>query len=198
MKQTCTKKVLLPYYVKECYNVTISKKRGGLMDVFEFLTSIEWLPAILFIIGFVLAIIEMFNPGFGVPGITGVVCLIAGVVLMANTPVEALILIFIIIVILGTALAIVFHLASKGKISRRIILSDKLNKESGFNGTEDMGRYIGLEGTATSVLRPSGTADFDGMKLDVVSQGEYIAKGADIRVVKVEGRRIVVDDFEKN
>jgi membrane-bound ClpP family serine protease len=184
--------------VKECYNVSISKKRGGSMDVFEFLTSIAWLPAILFIIGFVLVIIEMFNPGFGVPGITGVICLIAGVVLMANTPVEALILIFIIIVILGTALAIVFHLASKGKISRKIILSDKLNKESGFDGTEDMGRFIGLEGTATSVLRPSGTADFNGMKLDVVSQGEYIAKGADIKVVKVEGRRIVVDDFEKD
>jgi len=118
--------------------------------------------------------------------------------LMADSPVEALILIFIIIVILSIALAIVFHLASKGKISRRIILSDKLNKESGFDGTEDMAQFIGMEGIATSVLRPSGTADFNGIKLDVVSQGEYIAKGANIRVTRVEGRRIVVDDFEKN
>ncbi len=165
------------------------------MDIFEFLTSIEWLPALMFLIGFVLVIIEMFNPGFGVPGITGVLCLIAGVILMASTPLEAIILVFIITVILGVALMVVFYLASKGKLSKRMVLSDKLNSESGFNGTEDLKYFVGKEGKALSVLRPSGTGEFEGLKLDVVSQGEFIQKGANIRVIRVEGRRIVVDDY---
>lgn len=165
------------------------------MDIFEFLTSIDWLPAIAFIIGFVLVIIEMFNPGFGVPGISGVLSLIVGVILMASTPLEAIILVFIITVILGIALMVVFYLASKGKLSKRMVLSEKLDSESGFNGTEDLKYFLGKEGKALSVLRPSGTGEFDGLKLDVVSQGEFIQKGSNIRVIRVEGRRIVVDDY---
>ena len=46
---------------------------------------------------------------------------------------------------------------------------------------------------AASLLRPAGIADIDGVKLDVVTQGEFIAKGTQIRVIKVEGRRIVVE-----
>ena len=45
---------------------------------------------------------------------------------------------------------------------------------------------------ATTVLRPAGTADFEGVKLDVVTEGEFIEKGRPLEVIRVEGRRIVV------
>jgi membrane-bound ClpP family serine protease len=48
------------------------------------------------------------------------------------------------------------------------------------------------QGVATTVLRPAGTADFEGVKLDVVTEGEFIDKGARLQVIRVEGRRIVV------
>ena len=45
---------------------------------------------------------------------------------------------------------------------------------------------------AVTRLRPSGVADFDGVRLDVVSDGEFIDKGTPLVISKVEGNRIVV------
>ena len=42
------------------------------------------------------------------------------------------------------------------------------------------------------MLRPSGTALIDGERLDVVSEGDFVEPGQKVRVVKVEGLRIVV------
>jgi membrane-bound ClpP family serine protease len=42
------------------------------------------------------------------------------------------------------------------------------------------------------VLRPSGTADFSGVRLDVVSDGDFIPKDSKVVISKVEGHRIVV------
>ena len=42
------------------------------------------------------------------------------------------------------------------------------------------------------VLRPSVIGDFDGIRLNVVTEGEYLENGAAIRIVRVDGGRIVV------
>ena len=52
--------------------------------------------------------------------------------------------------------------------------------------------YLGKIGIVVATCRPAGMADFDGVKLDVVTRGEYIEKGAMVDVIEVEGNRIVV------
>jgi len=52
--------------------------------------------------------------------------------------------------------------------------------------------YLGLEGEATTDLRPSGKGVFGGKLLDVISEGEFIPRGALLRVIRHEGSRIVV------
>ncbi len=47
-------------------------------------------------------------------------------------------------------------------------------------------------GTALTQLRPSGIADINGQRVDVVTEGDLIERGAQIKVVAVEGARIVV------
>ena len=49
-----------------------------------------------------------------------------------------------------------------------------------------------MEGEALTMLRPSGMAKFDGKKYSVVTSGELVEKGTVVRVVKVEGSRVVV------
>ena len=164
------------------------------MGMFYFITGIEWIQAVILIAGLALVIFEMFNPGFGVPGIAGILLLAAGVIMTAKGLVDALILIIIIIAILGIALTLVLHSATKGRLSRTLILNESMKRESGYIGTEDLEFFLGREGSTVSILRPSGGADFDGVKLDVVSQGEFIPKGTKVKVIKVEGRRIVVKE----
>lgn len=162
------------------------------MEGLGFLTSIELWQAIILVAGLALIIVEMFHPGFGAPGITGTILVVLAIVVIVKTFIEALILIIIILAVLGVALSLVLHSATKGRLSKTLILSDSLKKESGFIGTEDLEYFLGKEGVAITVLRPAGTADFDGVKLDVVSESEFIQKDSKIRIIKVEGRRIVV------
>lgn len=162
------------------------------MDMLGFLTDIKMWQAVILAAGLIFVIFEMFHPGFGAPGITGIVLLVLGVILIANGLIEAIILIIIIIAILGVALSLVLRSAAKGRLSKTLILNDSLNKEEGYSSTEDLEYFIGKEGKTITVLRPAGTADFDGVKLDVVSEGEFIPSGTRVKIFRVEGRRIVV------
>jgi membrane-bound serine protease (ClpP class) len=52
--------------------------------------------------------------------------------------------------------------------------------------------WLGKTGRATSPLRPAGIAQFDGERVDVISEGELIEPGEQIKVIRVDGNRIVV------
>lgn len=55
---------------------------------------------------------------------------------------------------------------------------------------------LGQTGTAFTPLRPAGTAVINGKRVDVVADGAFIEKGKDVKVVAVEGLRVVVRGVE--
>ena len=52
---------------------------------------------------------------------------------------------------------------------------------------------LGKEGTTVTPLRPAGSAMIGEAKLDVVAQGRFIEPNTPIRVIQIEGSRIVVE-----
>ncbi len=72
-------------------------------------------------------------------------------------------------------------------------LSSQLSKSSG-NVSQDpqLAGLVGQEGEVLSDLRPSGRALIAGVKRDVVTAGDYLARGAHVVVSEVNGNRIVV------
>lgn len=168
-----------------------------LYELFGFFLRFHWISAICFIIGLILIIVEMFSPGFGVPGISGIILLILGIMFTAQNLLEAIVMVALILIIIGVLLVIFFRLASKGKLNNKIILVDKMNKEAGFVGRSEPGSFLGKEGITVTMLRPSGTVSIDGTRLDVVTDGEFIPKGTKVKVVKVEGIRIVVEKLNE-
>lgn len=165
------------------------------MELVRFLSDISWIAMLCFSFGFLLVIIEMFHPGFGVPGIFGGGLLIVGVILTATSVRDVVVLIVFIISVLGIALTIVLKSVTKGRLSKTLILHETQKKESGYTGTEDLEYFVGQEGITITILRPAGTADFSGIKMDVVSEGEFISKDKNVKIIKVEGRRIVVREI---
>lgn len=161
--------------------------------LFGFVEAIETLQAILFAAGLLLLIVEAFMPGFGIAGGTGLVLLIIGIITTARNPTEALVMVIILILIIGIMVAITLRSAKKGLIAKRLILHSAARHEEGFSTSEDTTGLIGRTGITLTVLRPSGSAEFDDDRMDVVSEGVYIDKGTKVRIIRTEGRRIVVE-----
>jgi membrane-bound serine protease (ClpP class) len=76
---------------------------------------------------------------------------------------------------------------------RQLVLDIRLGSVAGYaSAPESDRRWVGKSGTTVTPLRPAGIADFEGERVDVVSQGDYVEGGAPIEVVHVDGNRIVV------
>lgn len=154
------------------------------------------LPIIIcFIIGVVLMVLEAFMPGFGIAGISGIVVEVIAVTLtwLSHGPVAALGMLLIILSVMAIAISMSLRSATNGRLSKsRLILRETESNEAGYRSAEDMEVFLGREGKATTVLRPTGIAEFDGVRLNVVSEGEFIATGTTVRIVRIEGSRILV------
>ena len=149
--------------------------------------------AICIILGTVLIIIEMFTPGFAVPGISGIILLLLGIVLTADSFFQGLLIFLVMMALLTVVLIIVIRSATKGALFKTpLIHKNSETSEEGFISTTDMQVFVGKVGKAISPLRPAGTCDFDGVRLDVVTEGDFIDRGNNVIILKVEGRRIVV------
>jgi membrane-bound serine protease (ClpP class) len=153
-----------------------------------------WEAILLFLLGLIMLGVEAIVPGFGIPGIGGIICMLISIVLAAPSWETGVI--SLIFAIVGTILLVLlsFKVLRKRKLWDRLILSTRYNKEDGYiPQTKDLSNYIGRLGTAYTTLRPSGTVILeDGSRLDVVTGGEYIAKGEKIEIVAVEGIRVIV------
>ena len=155
----------------------------------------EWLiPIIICVLaGVILLIVEAFMPGFGVPGISGIILLLAGVAMTwyeygamvgLGTTVAVLALV-------GVAISVSLKSASSGRLSKSdLILNDT---ETPPSENADMQLLVGKEGVVKNTLRPVGTAEFDCGKLHVTSDGEYVSEGQKVRIVSVEGTQIFVN-----
>lgn len=150
---------------------------------------------ICFVIGIGLMVLEAFMPGFGLPGISGIILEVVAVALtwMNHGPMAALGMALIVLSILAIAISMSLRSAANGKLSRsKLVLNDTESNEAGYRSTEDLDVFLGKEGVTTTVLRPTGMAEFDGVRLNVVSEGEFIQSGTRVQIVRVEGSRILV------
>ena len=154
------------------------------------------LPMIIcFLLGVGLLIVEVFLPGFSLPGISGIALEIACIV-MAYTKygsMAALGVTLIILAVIAVTISLALRSANKGRLSKSaVILTETESVEDGYVAIRDMDVFLGKVGVTTTVLRPTGMAEFDGVKLNVQSDGEYVAKGESVRVERVDGARVVV------
>ena len=73
-----------------------------------------------------------------------------------------------------------------------MILVDEIKEQSGYSSNVTLKHLIGIEGKALTDLRPAGTAILNNERIDVVTEGDYVSHDSEIKVIKVEGSKIVV------
>ncbi|MEH7334025.1 NfeD family protein [Neobacillus drentensis] len=151
---------------------------------------------ILFAGGILLIFLEFFLPG-AISGTLGVAALILSLFLAGENAlqmgVSILIAIFISILVFFLMIKI---FGKKLVLFNRMVLSESARKEDGYVSNINRTDLIGKEGIALTILRPAGTVIIQNERIDVVSEGGFIEQNAPVKVIKVEGARIVVREIE--
>lgn len=160
-----------------------------------------WEELLLAVLGLFLFALELFViPGFGLVGIFGILALLGALVMSTLGEGSHSGFVLWAVVRMGFSLVIAIVLSvlflkflPKLPVGRKLVLSTELEARDGYASAPPSDyQWLGRMGHAHSPLRPSGIADFQGHRLDVVSDGEYIDAGEPIRVMHVDGNRIVV------
>jgi membrane-bound serine protease (ClpP class) len=151
-----------------------------------------WTEIIIFVIGLILLGIEALAPGFGLPGISGIVMIVVGIILAMDN-VQYAIMSLSIAIIISTFLGII--LVRKGynsKLFKRVILDNMLMSNKGYVSSSDRSDLIGKEGRTLTDHRPSGFSIIEDQKYDTISDEGFISKETEIIVSKVEGSKIII------
>lgn len=152
---------------------------------------------ILLVAGFVLVAVELTVPGFGLPGISAIVCLIAGIFFIADTIEEGILITVVVIVVLGILMTIIMGLLAKRKLKSPIILDTDVKAEDSYLNSSDLEYLIHREGIAVTDLRPAGKGNFDGIDLDISSDGSYIKRGTPVVIDRISEKRLIVKKLSK-
>ena len=94
------------------------------MEILEII-SINWAAGICLVLGLVFVTIELFTPGFGVPGITGLVLLFAGVIVGSDSVLEGIVLTIVIVLLLCLLFTIAVRSASSGALAKSPLPLDR-------------------------------------------------------------------------
>jgi membrane-bound ClpP family serine protease len=155
--------------------------------------------ALLLGTGILLAIAEIFIPSHGILTFLSVSSFVAAVAvafLMGTTP--GVLTLFAVLVLAPILIYSLIRLWPHTPIARRIILSGP----TGVAKAGDLAHYdpkalVGRVGVAKTMLRPSGKMTLDGRPIDCVTEGDLVPAGRKVKILAVEGARVVVRPVEE-
>lgn len=166
---------------------------------------------LLFVIGIILLIFEfLVIPGFGIAGISGSILILGALILalvgnvnfdfnfVSAADISKGIITVISGVIISVALLFWFFqkIGSKGPLGRLALQADQATEKGYIGVPSELQEYIGKEGLAATILRPSGKVTIGDRQFDAVALHGYIEKGAGIKVVKYENAQLYVIEIK--
>jgi membrane-bound ClpP family serine protease len=149
----------------------------------------------LFVTGILLIFLEFFLPG-AIAGTLGFAALIASLFFAGGNNFSIAISLFIALFItISFFFIMVKFFGKKIMLFNKIVLFESARKEDGYVSNKNRTDLLGNVGLTLTVLRPSGTALFEDERVDVVTEGGFIPNNTKVKVIDVEGARIVVREL---
>ena len=177
----------------------------------------DWLEVVLFAAGVVFLLVELLIlPGFGISGLTGFILLILSLVLASQSfylpekswQMSQLAQTLTVLTVSGCVFVASAYALSKyfgdipvlGRIVLRPPDASDMAADPTTGVVGHVSRHFGVEvedvGVADSPLRPAGRARFGDDYIDVVTEGAFVDRGANVRVVNISGNRVIVRKVE--
>lgn len=145
---------------------------------------------VLIVCAIILFAVETFIPG-GILGIIGVLALVGAIVVgfEAFHPYGIYVAVALFTVTIGL-FVLWLKILPNTWVAKALTLSENLSKAHGTNN--NITDLTGAEGVTLCALHPSGFADINGKKIDVITEGEMIEKDVKVKVIEVESNRVIV------
>ncbi|MFV8785297.1 NfeD family protein [Aerococcus urinaeequi] len=167
---------------------------GSFLLYFGLYDNGSWLSLMLFALGTVLIISEVFLPTYGILGVVGL--LIGAWGLMGQTADigDAVVDLTIGVVVGIVAFYILVKLGYSIPFNDQIVLNTSLNRERGYQSQSvSVADYVSQEAMTLTPLRPTGKATFsDGNILEVMSDNEVIGSDEQVVVVRIRNNQLLV------
>lgn len=165
---------------------------------------VESWELVLFGIGVLLLMAEIFViPGFGVAGITGLLLVVGSLfaALVGNVGLQfpdthelasAILTMAVTLVLLIVLMFSIGRYLPRSQRFNQLVLAPELSSIAGYVSSTTIDELKGKSGRTLTPLRPSGAAEIDGERVDVIAASEFIPAGTDVEVVRVRGSRVEV------
>ena len=158
--------------------------------------DVNLISVFLFGIGVIFVIIELFIVG-AVIGFFGIVLISLSLIMLGD---NLFIMLFnvIIAVILSIVEWVILVKLLNRKISffEKVVLKDSTNAEAGYRSHDDRSHLVGKIARTSTDLRPAGIILINDERIDAVSDGSFILRNKDVKILEVEGPRVVVREID--
>ena len=151
---------------------------------------------ILLGLGLALIVAELLFPSLGMLGAAAALCIVGAIAVAfvqgTNVGVNFLIATALLVPV---CVFVGFKLLPRSPVGKHLVARG-FSFEDGAAVDRRDESLLGQDGEVEALLRPTGTARIGGRRVDVMSRGEPIEPGARVRVIEVEGNRVVVARIE--
>ena len=156
---------------------------------------------LIIFVGVLLLLVEvLLIPGFGLAGLSGIGILLWGLyeLLLPDVPVgqeiHSMVLTGFTIGIIGGIIGFIlmFKLMTKTEFWQKLTSPNVQEKEKGYSSSIGLEDLTGEEGITDTDLRPSGWVNVGDQRIFVVTEGSYINKNEKVKILSVDGNRVVV------
>jgi len=147
-----------------------------------------------------LIIAEVFIPSGGLISICALGCVVGGVVIFfRHSTTAGWIGIGVAIVMIPAVLIIAYKIFPKTKFGKSVILTPpQRQRGDAIADTPEVKGLLGTVGVVITPLRPVGTCDFSGQRVECVAESGYVDKNKKIKVIHVEGTQLTVRVIEES
>jgi len=148
----------------------------------------------LFIACAALIVAEVFLPSGGILTVCALACVVGGVVICFRySPIAGWLSIVAAVVMIPTFLIAAYKVLPGTRFGKRVILSRPVRRRGDAIADGDqLAALMGQIGKVLTPLRPVGTCEFAGRRVECVAESGYVPKGKEVQVIRVEGTQLTV------
>jgi membrane-bound ClpP family serine protease len=155
----------------------------------------------LIVVGLFLLVAELFMPSgtFLVLSLAAIVIGVAMTFLKSDDPTRGIVTLICVFTAVPLVAGVVLHYWPKTRIGKRFFLNgpDEDATIASMPVNLELEQLRGRFGRTVSPLRPAGVTDFDGRRVDTITEGMMVDEGQWVRCIDVRAGKVVVRQVQK-